>query len=622
MAKNNPIKKSSGGKTKASRNGVIGIGILVPLVLVLAVIPLIVRMNLVPLPATVQQFWATNYATDFFSYYKSKLLILTAIYMLIAFAYYKANEVSDSDFFSKSFYVYFITAAVFALCSVLATLFSTYKTIAVWGAPERCEGLVMLLTYLLILLYAIWAYLHKPEAKFVVLPLGILVIATTFLGIFQFWGHDLFTTAAGQSLIIPSVYRSQGKLELLFERGKIYGTMYHYNYMGSFTAMMIPLFLVLTLFLKKNAHKVFCGIITLCSLFLLLGSTSRAGIIGVAFAAICFLVFFAQKLVQHYKISLASIATLVVFVFAVNIITGGLALARVPSLIRDAGALFAKSDVDYHTQIPLQHIDLQKNSAALQYSDGTLMISKNVNNQPVIQAPNGEFFTAPGENASFEIGNHKFDLQYLDINGMRTPFLAIYIGKNVDMILGLFDDEFSFVDSRVHRVKYVDAPAIGFHGKERLGSARGYIWSRSLPLVVNSPIFGHGPDTFFAEFPQGDFLGKYYAYGTSQMIVDKAHNLYLQIAIGEGLPALIAFLVMVFAYIGSSFRLYAFRKDYSESQAFGAAITLAIVGYLGAGFFNDSIVSVAPIFWVLLGVGIAVNYLNSKQSSIDTTEQN
>ena len=39
----------------------------------------------------------------------------------------------------------------------------------------------------------------------------------------------------------------------------------------------------------------------------------------------------------------------------------------------------------------------------------------------------------------------------------------------------------------------------------------------------------------------------------------------------------------------------------------------AVVGYLGAGIFNDSVVSVAPIFWILLGCGIAVNYLIQKE---------
>ncbi|MBR2626740.1 MAG: O-antigen ligase domain-containing protein, partial [Peptococcaceae bacterium] len=62
------------------------------------------------------------------------------------------------------------------------------------------------------------------------------------------------------------------------------------------------------------------------------------------------------------------------------------------------------------------------------------------------------------------------------------------------------------------------------------------------------------------------------------------------------------------------FKLYALRKEYSVQQIIGSAVALAIIGYLGAGFFNDSIVSVAPIFWALFGVGIAVNCLNKKQT--------
>ena len=62
---------------------------------------------------------------------------------------------------------------------------------------------------------------------------------------------------------------------------------------------------------------------------------------------------------------------------------------------------------------------------------------------------------------------------------------------------------------------------------------------------------GKGPDTFFAEFPQGDLLGKLYAYDTTQMIVDKPHNLYLQIGINEGGIALLAFLVMMAPKINS-----------------------------------------------------------------------
>ena len=180
------------------------------------------------------------------------------------------------------------------------------------------------------------------------------------------------------------------------------------------------------------------------------------------------------------------------------------------------------------------------------------------------------------------------------------------------MILALFDDEFSFVNERVQRIPYEEAPSIGFKGKETLGSARGYIWSRSLPIMLDHLIVGTGPDTFFTEFPQGDYLAKLYAYSGETPIVDKPHNLYLQIGIQHGGIALIAFLIFIGAYLVNSFRLYAFRNSYSVQEAIGVAILLSIIGYLGAGIFNDSVVSVAPIFWTLLGIGIASNLLNTR----------
>ena len=38
-----------------------------------------------------------------------------------------------------------------------------------------------------------------------------------------------------------------------------------------------------------------------------------------------------------------------------------------------------------------------------------------------------------------------------------------------------------------------------------------------------------------------------------------------------------------------------------------AGICLGIVGYLLMGLLNDSVVAVAPLFWGMLGVGIALN---------------
>jgi hypothetical protein len=226
------------------------------------------------------------------------------------------------------------------------------------------------------------------------------------------------------------------------------------------------------------------------------------------------------------------------------------------------------------------------------------------------------FNVTKSDNSSLTVGGYTFELQYVN----NVPYLGLYLGDSIEFIVGLYDEGFSFVDSRMNKIDYTEAPAIGFDGKEKLGSARGYIWSRSLPLMLENPLVGHGADTFFAEFPQGDLLAKLYSYGTTQMIVDKPHNLYLQIGINHGVIALLAFVAMMMAYLIDSFKLYALRGKYSVQQVIGAAIALAVIGYLGAGFFNDSIVSVAPIFWALFGVGIAVNQLNKKDDAAELPE--
>ena len=312
------------------------------------------------------------------------------------------------------------------------------------------------------------------------------------------------------------------------------------------------------------------------------------------------------------------LVSLLVLVLGVNIVTDGLALARIPSLLNDMKAIVSSSDIDYHDEIPVRNIDLQADSTTFTFQDNTtLEIRKNAQNVPVFITADGKHTVAPAENATVHAAGQKLELQYVEKDGVKTPYLGLYIGKNIEFILGLFDDEFSFVDSRMNRIEYVEAPYIGFEGKEKLGSARGYIWSRSLPMLFDHMLIGTGPDTYFAEFPQGDYLAKLYAYDTAQMLVDKPHNLYLQIGIQQGGIALLAFLAMMGAYLVESFRLYALRKDYSAQEAVGAALALSIIGYLGAGFFNDSIVSVAPIFWALFGVGIACNYLNKKQRNAE-----
>ena len=192
---------------------------------------------------------------------------------------------------------------------------------------------------------------------------------------------------------------------------------------------------------------------------------------------------------------------------------------------------------------------------------------------------------------------------WFDDNIRSVLTFGLFGGKNIHL-----------VDNKIaDRIEPVNAEHFGFEGKELVGSSRGYIWSRTIPLLKNCILIGYGADTFAYVFPQQDFLAKYYSYAEGfHITVDKPHNLYLQIFISNGLIALIAFLGICLFYLADSFRLYALRKEYRIEQIYGAAVMLAVVGYLAAGMFNDSVVSVAPMFWILLGVGCALNTINRR----------
>ena len=45
---------------------------------------------------------------------------------------------------------------------------------------------------------------------------------------------------------------------------------------------------------------------------------------------------------------------------------------------------------------------------------------------------------------------------------------------------------------------------------------------------------------------------------------------------------------------------------------------LGIIGYLISGISNDSTITVAPLFWALLGIGFAVNRMNQQDIAVET----
>lgn len=591
------------------------INFLWPIAFILTIIPLIVHIVGVRVDSTAEGIYGGAIQTDLFSQKKAYYLIRFSIILIILSIIFFRKIFEKKDKILNSI---LITSAIFLILTLLSSIFSDYKQASFLGVFDRAEGFITITCYLILFIYSIYNFRTTNDYKYILIPILILVAINSFLGFFQYIGKDLINSKLGLFLVLGT---TASKLSLMYETGKLYGTFYHYNYVGSFVAIVLPILFSLTLFEKKIINKVVLGIASLLSVWLLLGSTSRAGIIGISAAAILGVFIFGRSILKKWKPLLIGIISVIILTTGLNFATKGIIFERIPGLVTDAFSIFKDtSEFDYTEHTPVKDIKHIDNHAEVIFPNEALKISyendnyvfKNSKDEIIHYNQNNKIYTTDNEtfkNISFESkkvkSNTKIGYIYLKID--NTIRFVFRLGK---------DNSVHLVSPNSEKDIEIDYPeTFGFKGKEKLGSMRGYIWSRSIPLLKNNLILGTGPDTFIYQFPQNDLIGKYYAYDTPNMIIDKPHNLYLQIALNDGLIALLAFIAIMLIYIVDSIKLYALKKEYEKSEILGVATCLGVIGYLFAGIFNDSVISVAPVFWIVLGVGVALNFINRKANN-------
>lgn len=123
---------------------------------------------------------------------------------------------------------------------------------------------------------------------------------------------------------------------------------------------------------------------------------------------------------------------------------------------------------------------------------------------------------------------------------------------------------------------------------EEFGSSRILIWSKSIDLFAQNPLFGGGPNTIYQRlditFSRYSPLKGEYVYTS----VDNAHNEYLNLLVNIGLFGLVPFVAAQLSAL--------FGKKRPAPCLYG------LVGYMVQSLFLFSICITAPYHWLLLGM--------------------
>ena len=123
--------KQNENKINANENGsnILQRMAFLPVMLLLAVVPLILRWNINPLSADVARYWKDTVETDLFCQTKGTVIVLLAIAMLLIL-FFTLDKKKIQEL--KGNKILMIALGVFGLLTILSVFTSTNKAVALW----------------------------------------------------------------------------------------------------------------------------------------------------------------------------------------------------------------------------------------------------------------------------------------------------------------------------------------------------------------------------------------------------------------------------------------------------------------------------------------------------------
>lgn len=575
--------------------------LLIPIILMMGFVPLIVHMF--EYDANLSQFdWfpaSSGSQTDFFFAWKMIAIVVIGVVM-IGIMLYRYLKKKEQFQFENSFYMLF----VYAMFVAMSALFSSYKYWVARGTYELFEPVWVVFAYM-ILCYYIYNYVQEEkQVNKILLWSGIGMAIVTLIGVFQYFGKDIFKTVFGKHLITNvSFWGNLDNLNFNMAEGTSYTTLYNPNFLSFYFGMLIPLVACLFIGAKKVWQRAALVVAEILCIICLKGSGSDSGWMAVAAgAAIAVLVLLSRGKKLRYVGGALVVAGIIGSIVIANTTSFG---ERIKNTITGT----------YHMedQYSLNDIATNDEDVVLKIWDNALSVSYDIAEDGTIQIlckdsdgnPLGQTLADEGTQ-TYSIDDERFaNVQVQPVMFDQTAGISVYVDGISWNFVKTDDDGYEFLNPAGKLVKYENVKPSNLF-KEDAMSFRGHIWNTTIPVLGKHVFVGSGANTYLLERPQNDYFGQAYIYGFNNYDV-KAHCLYLQQWVETGLFGTLALIGFLLWYIIRSVRIYR-RVDLHEHLSWvGFGLFAAVLVYVIAAVANDSNVCTAPVFWGMLGLGMAVN---------------
>lgn len=563
---------------------------LFPGILLLAALPLIVRLQMVDTGLSdYPWFSGTAVQGDFFLCWKGIALFVLSVWMIVILVLKRMWLKEGKRQFDRAI----LWLGGYLLFGFLSAAFSEEKKAAFLGMFGSYQGFVVLLCYGVTALYFMELFRQKENQKVLMGALAVGAAIQGVIGTGQLLGIDFWNTALGRAIVAP------GADNLTFRFGdsasnRVYLAAYNPNYAAVYCILVLPVLFSLIAVCKKVWEKSVLGI--LCGLLFLSlwGTGSRAGIMTAAGLLVTALLL-VMKDWRTKGCVLGGIGLLICLVW----IADGAGKGNVISNIVKSWRI---SPQEYS----LKNIQIEEDGIRIWYKDQEILLNlwENEEGKLMFQAQNGEGepvnIQEDEETGRYLVGPIRM-LQF-DVFVENGEWNLVMYQRGIPWYFVKSSNQETFRYLTVYGKEDViePAPHMLFEGREAMFSNRGYIWSRTIPLLAETVVFGKGPDTFAVNFLQNDYvmkanLGK----DTFIQAFLRPHSMYLQIAIETGAVSLVCFLALTGTTL---IRIWKKRKG---DNRWNTGCFLSILGYCVMGLTNDFMIVTAPVFWAILGMGIS-----------------
>ena len=607
--------------------------------------PFIARVVINRVPEVEEEFFSNQngYVIDLLLYCKEIALIGFTVVILLYFLGERIfpDRIEKLDKVrGKQLIFPLIAAGGYIFFSILSFIFCKYKETALFGVNSEYEGLLAIICYVGVFLFAVY-YMKKPSDEKVlagceILKYGINILCL-IIGLLSI--IEVFWTPLLEIPFLQDIISSEKTREIAHSIknenfiGQICLMFNNPGFLGGFCALFLPVNLSITLSAKK--YLKIPGIIGTGLMGLsVYWSRSTVAMLSLVISIPLVLLLYIRKEKEskkpEYKSFIINIAVTVVIVAAAIVsseifptyssVTRG--TNETPKTNVMSGDVFKLSKAEIkdgelylHSKDKLLKISVDKTlmhncymdsakdafSKCLVFSDGERIIEGRT--PATIKKT-----TIREETPGFKLTDERYKAITI---ATEERLLIMDLGYSGTIEFSITEKGLKAFGQGSVQLDEIPQPKItGLEKFYSFGTGRGYIWVQSLPIIADSILVGGGNGTFAFRFLQNEMVGLLNTHGSYKYVVDRPHNWYLQIICSDGLLAFICVAALFLWYIIRFIKRLDLKKKaahcrFAEVEVFDIGLFAGILGFLICGMINDSCITVNPLFWLMLGTAVA-----------------